>query len=188
MRQSAPQARTLWVPAGLFSLLLSTFVGSGCTDVQDAGLGGEPAVVDGSLRGELAAYISDDLEGHSETRYALRDQTGAERNLVFDTLVKAADLQPGTEIRVWGNDNQDAFHVMHAEPSSAESPQFGQGWTVPGGPIGLGRYDCGRPRHHNAALAGASSCAVIQALRASTLIRRRLPTFRLRNDPSPRAR
>jgi MYXO-CTERM domain-containing protein len=118
MRHSAPTARTLWVPAGLFSLLLSAIVGSGCADVHDDGLGGPPSADDGSLTGELAAYTSDDLEGHSETRYAIRDRLGGERTIVFDSLIRAVDLQPNTQVRVWGKaatDATDVFHVTHVE-------------------------------------------------------------------------
>jgi MYXO-CTERM domain-containing protein len=88
--------------------------------VRDDGLGGEPAAADGSLRGQLAAYISDDVEGGSQTRYFLRDRTGAERPIVFDTVIRAIDLQPEREIRVWGTEGPDAFRVSHVEMMEPE--------------------------------------------------------------------
>jgi MYXO-CTERM domain-containing protein len=55
---------------------------------------------DGSLQGELAIYIADDLERGVQTKqYAVRSAPGVERRLEFDS---DPGLQPGTRIRVWG--------------------------------------------------------------------------------------
>lgn len=123
MRRTAPMVRPSRVPAflipGLFAGLLSVFAGSGCGDVNDVGSTGGTSD-DGSLRGDLVAYTSDELGGPSETRYFLRDQAGIEQRLVFDAVVKAEDLQPEKPIRVWGQQVADVFHVTHVETPEAE--------------------------------------------------------------------
>ena len=57
---------------------------------------------DGMLSGELAVYIADDFDGHSETRYALRTATGEELPLSFDGDADHIGLTPGTRIAVSG--------------------------------------------------------------------------------------
>ncbi len=110
MRRAAPQRRAFLVPVGLLTLLLSPFGGSGC------GAPGDTAADDGSLRGELQIYVSDDLEGRSETRYALR--SGAtERTLLFEAPPTFA---PGTQLHVWGNETVEGLRVTRAETVSSE--------------------------------------------------------------------
>jgi MYXO-CTERM domain-containing protein len=75
---------------------------------------------DGSLRGTLVGYTSDDVAEAGQTRYFLRDRSGAERRLIFDAVIKAEDLQPETEVRVWGRELPDAFHVTSVETPDAE--------------------------------------------------------------------
>src|SRR5262249_6058360 len=121
MRRLAPPARATLVRATVAFALLSPFAQTGCGQLTDA----DPAATtapgdDGSLRGELAAYTSDDPELGSDTRYFLRDADGTERRLLSDALVKAEDLQPGTLIRVWGRPTADAFHVTSVETAAAE--------------------------------------------------------------------
>jgi MYXO-CTERM domain-containing protein len=122
MRFTAPTARALPAPAqlltGLFAALLSTFVGSGCGELD--GVGSSDQADDGSLRGTLVGYTSDDVAEAGQTRYFLRDRSGAERRLVFDAVIKAEDLQPETEVRVWGHALPDAFHVTSVETHEAE--------------------------------------------------------------------
>jgi hypothetical protein len=90
-----------------FAAALLPFVAaSGCGENKSAdGF----QIDDGSLRGELAVYTSDDSEGSGETHYALRAPTGVERRLVFDQDV--SDLVPGVEIRVSGTESSDGFRV-----------------------------------------------------------------------------
>ncbi|HSZ81740.1 MAG TPA: MYXO-CTERM sorting domain-containing protein [Polyangia bacterium] len=113
----APQNRawTFLVPAGLSLVLLSSFGGGGCGQIGDGATstGNAGAQDDGSLRGELATYVSDDFDGNSETRYALRDASGAERPLLFD---EEPDFAPGTPLRVWGVELPDGLHVTRAAP------------------------------------------------------------------------
>jgi MYXO-CTERM domain-containing protein len=118
----APTARALTAPAqlltGIFAVLLSTFVGSGCGDLDD--LGSTDQADDGSLRGTLVGYTSDDVAEAGQTRYFLRDRAGAERRLMFDAVIKAEDLQPETQVRVWGRALPDAFHVTSVETLESE--------------------------------------------------------------------
>jgi MYXO-CTERM domain-containing protein len=108
MRRAALQRRVLSTPVGLLTLLLSSFGGSGCGALDD---GSSPAA-DGALRGELAIYVSDDLEGRSETRYALRDGSSGERALLFE---EPPAFAPGTVIEVWGVETPDGLRVTRAE-------------------------------------------------------------------------
>ncbi len=66
-------------------------------------------IEDGSLRGELAVYTSDDSDGNGETRYALRAPSGTERPLLFDRDM--SDLVPGVELKVWGSETSDGVRV-----------------------------------------------------------------------------
>jgi len=75
------------------------------------GPGGGLEMDDGAFRGELAIYISDDADGRSETHYGLRGPSGVERPLLFDVAVRDADLQPGMQLKVWGNDSPDGVRV-----------------------------------------------------------------------------
>ena len=51
---------------------------------------------DGSRRGELAVYISDQADGTSQTQYFLRDAAGHELRLLFDS---EPDLAPNSAIK-----------------------------------------------------------------------------------------
>jgi MYXO-CTERM domain-containing protein len=116
MRFKAPQRRALLARLGLSIALLSSLGGSGCGPLGDGDPGGT-AAGDGATRGELAVYISDDLEGRSETTYALRTGNGVERPLLFDTPPTFA---PGTAIRVWGIDTPVGLRVTRAETLATE--------------------------------------------------------------------
>jgi len=94
--------------------LASSFALLGCGAPGSAG--DELVIDDGALRGELAVYISDSADGHSETHYALRGPSGVERPLLFDPSVRDADLQPGSELKVWGNDSLDGVRVTKFQP------------------------------------------------------------------------
>jgi hypothetical protein len=116
MRRAPPQIRALLVPVGLSIALLSPFGGSGCGSLGDADPGSMAAGA-GSLHGELEVYISDDLEGRSETRYTLRDTNGVERPLIFE---QAPDFAPGTALHVWGTETPDGLRVTRAETVASE--------------------------------------------------------------------
>ena len=92
------RARELAVaPALVLALGIGTLVAvAGCEGGDDDVL--EQA--DGSLQGELAIYIADDLERGVQTKqYAIRSAPGVERRVEFDS---DPGLQPGARLRVWG--------------------------------------------------------------------------------------
>jgi hypothetical protein len=69
----------------------------------------EFTLADGSLQGELAIYIADDPEtGVHMKYYAIRGATGEERPLDLDG---DPGLEPGTRIRVWGNQLGERMRV-----------------------------------------------------------------------------
>ena len=111
MRRVAPQVRAALAPAALWIALLPSIGGGGCGPIG-ASNAGDPGADDGALRGELEVYISDDLAGRSETRYTLRDATGAERPLSFDV---PPDFASGTAVRVWGVATLDGLRVTRVE-------------------------------------------------------------------------
>jgi hypothetical protein len=80
----------------------------GCGEVASTQGGQADNGSDGALQGKLAVYIADDLDGRSETRYALRMPDGTERPLLFDHPV---DVEPGTELKVWGAPGAEALPV-----------------------------------------------------------------------------
>ena len=80
----------------------------GCGE-SNGGDGSE--VDDGSLRGELAVYMSDDSDDRGETRYALRAPSGLERPLLFDVVPLSSDLVPGVELKVWGTPTPTGLRV-----------------------------------------------------------------------------
>ncbi|HEY8923434.1 MAG TPA: hypothetical protein VIU64_03575, partial [Polyangia bacterium] len=83
---------------------------AGCSDQGSAD--SEMEGDDGAVRGELAAYVADYADGHSRTTYFLRAPSGAERPLVFDGPVdEAAELIPGTQLKVWGIDSPAGLRV-----------------------------------------------------------------------------
>jgi len=98
---------------GALALLAGLALG-GCGAPGSAG--DELVIDDGALRGELAIYIADGPDGHSETHYALRGPTGVERPLLFDPAVHEAELQPGATLKVWGNDSLDGVRVSRFQP------------------------------------------------------------------------
>src|SRR5258706_8286800 len=100
MCHAVSHVRALWVLVTFCSLVpLASLGGSGCGPLG----GGDAAGIvagDGSRRGELQVYVSDDFEGRTETRYALRDGRGDERTLIFES---APAFAPGAAIHVWGS-------------------------------------------------------------------------------------
>ncbi len=78
---------------------------SGCETPGDDGA----AADDGSRRGELIVYQADNFEtGASQFTYALRDATGVELPLHFDSR---PDLDGGTKIKAWGVPEGDGLRV-----------------------------------------------------------------------------
>jgi hypothetical protein len=78
------RARELAVaPAFVLALGIGSLVAvTGCEGGEDDGL--EQA--DGSLQGELAIYMADDLERGVQTKqYAIRSAPGVERRIEFDS-------------------------------------------------------------------------------------------------------
>ncbi len=63
---------------------------------------------DGVLRGELAVYVADSLDGTSETSYYLRDAHGDEQRLYF---TGEPALAPGTRVAVRGTPFADGIQV-----------------------------------------------------------------------------
>jgi MYXO-CTERM domain-containing protein len=115
MRRAAPQIWSSRAPTALFLGLLSSFGGGGCGQTTDGD--SSTSAADGSLRGELQIYVSDDFEGRTETRYALRDGAGGERALLFEA---PPAFEPGTPIHVWGVETPDGLRVTRAEAIASE--------------------------------------------------------------------
>jgi MYXO-CTERM domain-containing protein len=71
----------------------------------------------GAIRGELAAYVADRLDGTSETRYALRLEGGGQQRLSFP---RDPGLVTGAAIVVWGTPGAggslrvDGYRVLDA--------------------------------------------------------------------------
>jgi hypothetical protein len=70
------------------------------------------------MRGELVTYMVD-YDDHSETTYALRDDSGQERPLVFDP---APEVAAGTHLSVWGSQQGAGFKVARFEVGDAVEP------------------------------------------------------------------
>jgi MYXO-CTERM domain-containing protein len=67
------------------------------------------------LTGELVTYMVD-YDDHSETTYALRDDSGQERPVAFDP---APAVAAGTRLSVWGNQQGPNFKVARFEVGDA---------------------------------------------------------------------
>ena len=106
------------------AVLVVALAASGCEGPNaSSGTTGENGSMDGSLRGELAVYIADTLDGRSETQYFLRDTAGRETRLLFDQ--SAADLSaltPGARLKVYGVPAGDGVRVMALETLPADAP------------------------------------------------------------------
>jgi hypothetical protein len=116
MCRAVSHVRTRRVPVVLLIGLLSPLGGSGCGSLGAGDPSGSVGA-DGSLHGELQIYVSDDFEGRTETRYALRDGSGDERTLIFET---APAFETGTAIHVWGNESPEGLRVTRAEAITSE--------------------------------------------------------------------
>ena len=81
----------------------------GCSADMPEETGG--AISDGSLVGELTAYMAD-YENRSELVHKLLEASGTERTLVFPT---ETDLTPGTRLKVWAAEEGDALRVIRYE-------------------------------------------------------------------------
>ena len=95
--------------AGYAALTIGTISGlaliAGCDGATDE----SASAADGSRRGELVIYQADNFEtGASQFTYALRDATGAELPLHFDSR---PGLDAGTKIKAWGVPEGDALRV-----------------------------------------------------------------------------
>ena len=66
------------------------------------------------VAGELAVYIATFDDGTSETRYFLRDATGDEHRLFFET---DPDLTPGARVKVWGAPTSEGLRVARFKAS-----------------------------------------------------------------------
>jgi MYXO-CTERM domain-containing protein len=113
--------------------LLLAAGGGACTGdaPADTDLGGAfggaatpAAFADGSLRGELVKYVAD-YDGHAEILHMLRDAAGNERRLTFDAGEAALELEPGTQLRVWGVERGEELRVVRweADRSALEAVQ-----------------------------------------------------------------
>src|SRR6266545_1731672 len=69
----------------------------------------------GVLSGELVMSIAD-FTNRQEVIYSLRESSGQEHTLAFETEPK---LAPGTKIRVWGAEGDEAFRVNRFEVDPA---------------------------------------------------------------------
>jgi uncharacterized protein (TIGR03382 family) len=87
----------------LFGLVLAASALAACAAPEDDVVGD-----DGSLRGELAVYVSNNRDGRSETSYFLRDAMGGELKLLFGS---PPDLAPSAPIKVWGTPIDGALQV-----------------------------------------------------------------------------
>jgi hypothetical protein len=78
------------------------------------GCGPEPetTAADGVLRGELAVYVADSLDGRSETSYYLRNAAGDEQRLFFNGM---PDVAPGARLKVRGTPFADGLAVTSFE-------------------------------------------------------------------------
>jgi MYXO-CTERM domain-containing protein len=96
----------------LAALLASALAAGALAVTGCAAPGGDggPAVDDGSRSGQLAVYISDDEGRGSETTYYLRDASGKELKLVFDSAAPS-ELEPNALIKVWGVETADGLQV-----------------------------------------------------------------------------
>jgi hypothetical protein len=96
--------------SGLVGLLIPA-CGDGVGDQTESG--------EAVLRGELAVYISDTLEGTSETSYYLRDAEGEEHRLLISPSSAAfaamREIAPGTPLKVTGTSFADGLDVSHFE-------------------------------------------------------------------------
>jgi hypothetical protein len=95
--------------AGYAALTIGIIAGLALTAGCDSGVEDGAPAADGSRRGELIIYQADNFEtGVSQFTYALRDATGAELPLHFDSR---PGLEAGTKIKAWGVPDGDALHV-----------------------------------------------------------------------------
>jgi MYXO-CTERM domain-containing protein len=62
----------------------------------------------GTTIGELVVRIADYADGQTETMYLLRNAEGAEQRLVFQD---PPNLEPGTQLKVWGSAGTDGIVV-----------------------------------------------------------------------------
>ena len=129
------------VTLALGSVLAAPWLLAGCGD-NTTGVGLD--FQDGALGGELAIYVSDDFEGHSETRYALRSRNGEERALFFDADPR---LVPGTTLRIWGTDAPGGIRVTSfkvlASPIERVTAPLRAGMTYPAKRLALVVVDIG---------------------------------------------
>jgi hypothetical protein len=86
---------------------------SGCSDSSTPT---EATVEDGSLRGELVAYVATFDDGNSETQYFLRTSAEDELRLILES---EPELAPGTAVKVWGD--QKAGYVQVTRMEAAHS-------------------------------------------------------------------
>ena len=101
--------------AALLATAFACLTPAGCGETRDPSA--ERDTIDGSQRGELAVYISDDADGRSEISYHLRDtRAGApfDTKLLFDTTspAPAPELQSGVRLRVRGVEVPDGLRVI----------------------------------------------------------------------------
>jgi MYXO-CTERM domain-containing protein len=117
----APRRRILSGSAASLGVLSLALVVTGCGEAPIVGPSADEA--NGALTGTLVGTTSDDLEGHSETRWAVRDAFGRETPLVLDALPAAdwAVADPNVDVRVWGVPVGDSLRATRLE---RVTPQF----------------------------------------------------------------
>ncbi len=64
---------------------------------------------DGSLKGELAVYVADEVGVGSRTEYFLRDAVGNERKLLFQST--QPEMVTGVRVSLRGLDSPEGFRV-----------------------------------------------------------------------------
>ena len=91
-----------------------------CSSVLLAGCGssGSPLEADGSLRGELHVYRVDYADGHSEREFFLASEGTPPTNIHLQ-FASDPQLQPWTELKVWGTPTSDGLRVQRFQEQDA---------------------------------------------------------------------
>jgi hypothetical protein len=86
------------------SLAVAAVISCAARSDEEPGFVQEP----GTAVGELVVRIADFADGQTETLYVLRNAEGAEQRLVFRD---PPDVEPGTQVKVWGLAGADGIVV-----------------------------------------------------------------------------
>jgi len=120
--------------AAVLAVLAVPVLANGCGELGAPGANSEAQSDDGSQRGELAIYVVDGVNGQSDLRYMLRAPSGQEHRLLFDRNVRELNLEPGTEIKVWGSDSPDGLHVTSVRAVSPSPDEVKRSALINGTP------------------------------------------------------